>query len=143
MHKHYKIFYYIYKNRQDTRIQVVLYSLPKSRHVIYNSCPGGILGHIHNNKKITMQFFFIVRVNHPIVADDYVISNPFEHVMVWLLKRSCVFLEIVEFNGETITTASGYKDNNMNKNNNNKHQQQEHQQKKTTTITILQIIMIT
>ena len=126
------------------RIQDVLYSLPKSRHVIYNSCPGGIMGHIHNNKKITMQFFYIVRVIPPIVADN-VISNPFEHVMVWLLKRSCVFLEIVEFNGETITTASGYKDNNMNKNNNNKHEQQEHQRQTitTTTITILQITMIT
>ena len=82
-----------------------------------------------------MQYYFIVRVIPPIVADD-VISNPFEHVMVWLLKRSCVFLEIVEFNGETITTASGYKDNNMNKNNNNKHEQQEHQRQKTTTTTI-------
>ena len=61
-----------------------------------------------------MQYYFIVRVIPPIVADD-VISNPFEHVMVWLLKRSCVFLEIVEFNGETITTASGYKDNNKKK----------------------------
>ena len=82
-----------------------------------------------------MQFFYSESNSTNIVPDD-VISNPFEHVMVWLLKRSCVILEIVEFNGETITTASGYKDNNMNKNNNNKHEQQEHQRPKNNNYNI-------